>query len=289
MADSATGYIDNAIVGSQLRIRGDSAFNVNSPDRAEFFYAKCGCYRFLPSNHPAFDPDAPGPGGADQVEQNLYFQELHLEAELRVGDRFSVSADLPTRSLQPESVARATGIGDIKVGFKYAVGATEDRYLTLQFKTSIPSGNARRGLGTNHTSIEPAFLYHQRLPAGFSLAGQAGLWHPIGGSAGIPTSGDEKFAGGIIIYGIGASQDVYDGANFRLTPVVELVGWRVLNGFQTSTTLPADADGLNIANLKVGVRMDSGGPSSFYIGFGKALTDAVWYEKILRLEYRLAF
>jgi hypothetical protein len=257
MADSATGYIDNAIVGSQVRIRFDSGFNMDTPDRAEFFYAKCGCYRFLPSNDPAFDPEAPGPGTFGQIEESLYFQELHMELEYQLSQRLSVSADVTARSIQPSVVSRHTGIGDVRVGFKFGVDTSENRYLSLQFRTFIPTGDARRGLGTNHTSVEPAVLYHHRFAGGLSVAGQLGFWHPIGGSSGIPTSSDQRFAGDVLIYGFGASQDVYDGPRLRLSPVAEFVGWRVLKGFQTSTTLPPEADGINIGNLKVGVRVDS--------------------------------
>ena len=37
------GYVDDAIVGSQVRIRFDAGFKDNAPDRAEFFYPQCGC------------------------------------------------------------------------------------------------------------------------------------------------------------------------------------------------------------------------------------------------------
>src|SRR5689334_1861017 len=41
---SMAGYIEDATVGSGFSIRFDSGWDMNSPDRAEFFYAKCGCY-----------------------------------------------------------------------------------------------------------------------------------------------------------------------------------------------------------------------------------------------------
>ena len=44
---SMVGYIDNAVVHSEIRIRFDAALDDQTPDRAEFFYAKCGCYAFL--------------------------------------------------------------------------------------------------------------------------------------------------------------------------------------------------------------------------------------------------
>src|SRR5205085_1898326 len=39
------GYIDNAIPKTMFRLRFDAAYDDNRPDRAEFFYAKCGCFR----------------------------------------------------------------------------------------------------------------------------------------------------------------------------------------------------------------------------------------------------
>ena len=46
------GYIDNAVPVTMFRLRYESAYGNNRPDRAEFFYAKCGCFK---------TPDAKGP------------------------------------------------------------------------------------------------------------------------------------------------------------------------------------------------------------------------------------
>jgi hypothetical protein len=55
--DSPVGYIDNPIAQNQIRIRFDAAFEDQFPDRSEFFYAKCSCYRALQTLlPPAFDP-----------------------------------------------------------------------------------------------------------------------------------------------------------------------------------------------------------------------------------------
>lgn len=59
---SMVGYIENADIGNKVRMRFDAGMGIKAPDRAEFFYAKCGCYRSLPAKDAAFDPDAPGPG-----------------------------------------------------------------------------------------------------------------------------------------------------------------------------------------------------------------------------------
>ena len=114
------------------------------------------------------------------------------------------------------------------------------------------------------------------------------MWLPIGGANPVPTNADGHFAGRLFYYGIGPSFTVYETTRTRLAPVVELVGWHVLDGNQTSATDSPDADGTNIVNLKIGARffVDKG---SFYAGYGHALTDAAWYTDVVRFEYRYSF
>lgn len=60
---SMVGYIDDAVIHSEFRVRFDAALDNKPPDRAEFFYAKCGCYAFIvPHTNGAYDPNAPGRG-----------------------------------------------------------------------------------------------------------------------------------------------------------------------------------------------------------------------------------
>ena len=40
---SMVGYITDATVESQVRVRFDAGFHSDRPDRSEFFYAQCGC------------------------------------------------------------------------------------------------------------------------------------------------------------------------------------------------------------------------------------------------------
>lgn len=79
--------------------------------------------------------------------------------------------------------------------------------------------------------------------------------------------------------------------------MIELVGWRVLGGFQTgdpavtsgpSTGFAKAADvAANIVNLKVGARFVIRDMASIYVGYGHHLTDATWYDDIFRIEYRV--
>jgi hypothetical protein len=300
---SMVGYIDNPIVENQIRIRFDDAFEDQFPDRAEFIYSKCGCYRGLPPTAAPFDPKAPGPGPAPGIPVAVNFQQLYLNGEYAPHRRFSAFVEIPIRWLQPQgnlitpgtaAFPNSSGIGDVMAGFKFAAVASESTYLTFQFKSYFPSGDSSQGLGTNHYSVEPSLLLYHSLSPRFTLEGQLGDWHPIGGSAGVPTTSSEGFAGDIFFYGIGPSYKLYNGSRFKIAPVVELFGWHVLSGFQTQLGgavdgVATDASGTNIVNLKVGVRVGVGTHSSVYVGFGQALTHDDWYKHLVRLEYRFTF
>jgi len=297
---SMVGYIDNAIVGSEVRVRFDAAFNDKSPDLAEFFYGKCGCYRTLGGIPGApYDPNAPGPPpGATTpvIPKTLNFQQLYFNLEYAPHPRFSAFVEVPFRWLQaqglvvgaPGSFPNQGGISDVRAGFKFAVLASYNHYLTFQLKSYFPTGDASQGLGTNHYSIEPVVLYYQRIGERTAIESQVGDWHPIGGSAGVPTTSSQKFAGDVFFYGVGPSYDLYRGEQVRFSPVVELFGWHIVSGLETAG--PTDASGMNIVNIKLGARTSVGVHNSFYAGYGRALTTGLWwYKNILRLEYRYAF
>jgi hypothetical protein len=292
---SMVGYIENATIRSQFRIRFDGGWGVDSPDRAEFFYGKCGCYRDL-AGSPLLDADAPGPGPG--IVTGLEFKQLNVLGEYAVNERVSVFGEVPLRWIEPKAFVPGTGsfdkqsgLSDITAGVKFSLLSDDTRDVTLLLRASLPSGDARKGLGTDHASFEPALLYHHAVNEKVSVESQFGVWNPIGGSRG-PQPTDGKFAGSVLYYGIGPSVDVVDTGRVRFTPVVELVGWRVLKGFETKTLLTpigGDAKGVNIVNLKFGARTTFNDSGSLYVGFGWHLTDAVWYDKLFRLEYRTGF
>jgi len=295
---SMVGYIDNAIIGSQVRLRFDAAFDDNEPDRAEFFYGKCGCYRGLPGT--GNDPSAPGPppGSGIVVPTSLNFQQLYILGEYAPVRRFSVFAEVPVRWIQAQGLITPPangpfpnegGLSDVQAGFKLALLASSDHYVTIKFEAFFPTGDSLKGLGTNHYSVQPELLYYQRLSDRWSVETQLGDWHPIGGSAGVPTTSSQGFAGDVFFYGVGPSYQLYRGERVRVAPVVELVGWSVLSGFETVPPTGIDASGTNIVNMKVGFRTSIGAHNSFYVGFGHSLTHEIWYKEIARAEYRYSF
>jgi hypothetical protein len=298
---SMVGYVDDAIIGSQIRVRFDAGFHDNAPDRADFFYAQyAGLY-------------GPGP---DSVVADLNFQQLYLRAEYAQSQRLSFFTELPVRWIQPQlivanltpttTLGNESGLSDVAAGFKLAAIATSNQYLTFQFQAHFPSGSARSGLGTGHSSVEPALLFYQRLSDKAALEAQVGDSHPIGGSScRNPCSStndtgpnSQGFAGDVFFYGVGPSYVLYRSEHVQIAPVIELVGWRVLGGLETiclpgsldcSNQEGVSADGTNILNLKVGARAMVGDHSSFYIGYGHQLTHAFWYKEIVRAEYRYTF
>jgi hypothetical protein len=291
------GYIEDATVTSKVRLRFDLGYEYKAPDRAEFFYAKCGCYQ--KDAAPFGDPDAPGPGTGVPTELNA--QQFYALGEYVIGTRASLFAELPFRAIQPQGFLDfgpdyvpfddQSGIGDIRAGAKFSLMADDTRDVTLMFRAGLPTGDASKGTSTDTWTIEPALLIRQDVNERVGIEAQFGTLHPFGGSRS-HDSDDKKFSGHIIFYGVGPSFDVVDNEQVRFTPVAELVGWRVIGGSQTlcfadlSCDYPADD---NIVNLKLGARATISGRHSLYGGYGWALTDAAWYDKIVRFEYRYEF
>ena len=318
------GYIDNAIPMTNFRLRYDAGFDINRPDRAQFFYATWRELSFHPhginGNGIFFDPKARGP---EQLPGRLDFQEVSSYFEYAFTRRLSAFVDVPVRFVDfdnlledpdhdrrpgggffPEPRAENTetfhnnlgGLSDIQAGFKAALVADPDRYLTFQFRTYVPSGDAGRGLGTGHVSLEPGVLLYRQMTDRLMVQGQFRGWIPIAGG---------RMDGDILIYGVGAGYDIYRCGNLRVTPITEFVGWTVLSGFEsffgpvTATAPPGvviptthgvqDASGDTIVNGKVGVRTYFGHRQDLYVGWGHSLTGDRWYRDIFRLEYRIAF
>jgi hypothetical protein len=289
--DSA--YIDDARIRSMFRLRADAAYDNPFPDRAEFFYAQCGC----------FGQGAPGPG-VTSAATNVSYQEIWGYVETALSNNFSLFMDVPFRFVDIDvempantpaagraQIPNSGGLSDIHFGFKYAFVACPDRYDTFQLRVYTPTGDSDRGLGTDHVSLEPSYLMYRALTERLRLNGEFRVWVPLSDSVN-PLNGRD-FAGTILRYGLGGAYDVHqscDGCN-RLSAVVEFVGWSVLSGQKFNPLFPNDmeAAGDTIFNVKAGGRWVFGGNQSIYAGYGRALTSEVWYTDIIRAEYTYAF
>jgi hypothetical protein len=266
---SRVGYIDPAIPDTLFRLRYDDAFKDTRPTRAEFFYAK----------------GRPGGPGLPAAESRVDFQELMSYLEFAPAERFSGFVELPVRFVELEVNPSHGGFSDMNAGFKYAFLYEEDSIATFQLRVYAPTGAASRGLGNHHVSLEPALLLYSCLTE--HLTGEAELraWVPVGGT---------DFAGDIVRYGVGVHYDLCKVCDIHFAPVVEFVGWTVLDGKTSFVTQNGDvivegAEGQTIVNAKVGLRATYGQRADVYAGYGRPLTGNRWYENIFRLEFRVRF
>jgi hypothetical protein len=269
-SSSSVGYIDSALPVTQFRLRYDGSYDSNRPSRADFIYSK----------------NAPGPANDNRVN----FEEINAYLEMAATCGLSAFIEMPYRFLQPDVNPHTRGFGDLNFGFKYALLNEEDTVLTAQLRVITPTANGLEGLGTHNWNAEPAVLYYQRLPEGFTLESELRVF--------IPVVAYDGFAGNVVRYGTGLSYLAYDCSLVRITPVVEVVSWIALNGKEeTPTGEEKSAAGDTIINAKIGVRFAMGddceagllGASELYVGYGRALTGDVWYKNTFRVEYRLRF
>jgi hypothetical protein len=285
VALAAPGYVDFAVPITQFRLRFDAAYNNNRPDRAEFFYSKCGCFRTAPVGA-GFDPNAAGP---PRPETTVDYQDIRPYVEVAFSNRFSAFVEAPVRFINPDQNANEVGFSNLMAGFKYAMIANPDQYVTFQMATYTPTADADRGLGNDLVALEPGVLWLRQLTDRLAVHGEVRDWIPLNGS---------DFAGNVLRYGSAVSYGLYNGCQFRVTPIGEMVGWTVLDGKEaTATGQILDAAGDTIVNGKLGVRLGFGqlvGPanlsrSDLYIGYGRALTGEVWYKDMWRMEYALRY
>jgi hypothetical protein len=275
---SMAGYVESAIPATMFRLRFDAAYRNNRPDRAEYFYAKCGCFQTSDANGPPL------------AETSVDYQDLRSYFEYAFSDRFSAFIEVPYRFLNPDINANTAGLGDLNFGVKAALLYDCDRVLSLQLRAWAPTGDSDRGLGTDHYTIEPGLLLWRRLSDRLLLEAELTDWIPINGS---------DFAGNVLRYGVAVSYVATDTGTFRIVPVVEFVGWTVLDGmeFLFPENVVQDAQGDTIVNVKLGVRFGFGqatepgllSNSDLYVGYGRALTGEVWYKDLFRVEYRIRF
>lgn len=269
IGDSGAGYIDTAVIGNNVRFRFDAAYDSNKPNRGEF----------------QWEWTPPSANGPQFSESRVDYQRFSAYVEWAPSDDFSVFIDAPAVLSNPTINDNTGGFGDIEAGFKFALCRTNTTLLTAQFKTYIPTGDEKSGMGTGHVSLEPGLLFlHQQ--GWVTWEGELRHWIPIEG-----TPNDH---GNVTRYGLGVSSSLAPFGLPKVTPVVEVVGWTFLSGRVRYISVEGidtrdDSRGDTIANLKIGSRFRLGGCTDLYAGYGRALTGHRLYQDIFRLELRHTF
>lgn len=268
VGDSGVGYIDSSVIGNQVRFRADATYGIDKVNRGEYLWA----WPAAVSN------------GPPAVESNVDYQRYAAYFEYALASNFSAFFEGGFLAVNPEINSNTSGIGDIQAGFKYGLVQESDTLVTFQMKFYADNGDADRGLGTGHFSVEPGVLFLHQMDC-VVLEGELKHWSSIDGT--------DPFEGSLIQYGLGGSTSLEPWGLPDVRPVVELVGWTFLNGRadrQTPTGIVAeDAEGHTILNAKVGTRLNLTEGTNMYLGYGRSLTGQRFYEDIFRVELQLAF
>lgn len=282
------GAIENAHIGNKVLLRLESARGLRALDRAEFFSAKCGCYRAGSAAGPNYDASAPGPGPGQAVDSN-YMQTV-LRGEFALTGRAAVLGELPLRQFSPQAFIGtpyegASGLSDVRVGAKLDLSHDSNSQMTLELVASAPTGDESKGLGTGHWTVWPTVLYNTRIGERLTVETHFGSVVPLKGSRGVVGS-SPYFSGRMMTFGLAPTFDAYTRGDLHVAPLVEVVGWRIIDGY--STYDKAVANGTTIVNLNIGARVVRG-IHSVYVGYAKALTDKTWFDNAVRIELRRGF
>jgi len=109
------GYLDNAIPRTMFRLRYDAGFDMNRPDRAEYFYAEWRELSFHPhgiqNGGVYFDARAKGP---EQLPTSIDYQEASGYLEYAPTNRFSAFVDAPYRFLHYLRLQEAPPDAEVK-------------------------------------------------------------------------------------------------------------------------------------------------------------------------------
>jgi hypothetical protein len=256
--------IETSQPANNIRLRMMSAFNLHTPDRAEYLWAKIGG------------------AGPPLPEQRVNYQNYDAIYEAG-GKRFSLVTDIPLRSMDPENNLVGAGIGNISLAPKVVIVDGNDWQITQIFRTYLPTGATQRGTSNGLTSLEPGLLVRYRWSPRTFVHGQVKYW--------IPLTGDPIASGNVFSYGLGASHVLHETDSFAIIPVLEAVGWTVGGGTATLPSGLATSADTSFVNIQPGVRFVLGpkgdlGLCEFGISSGFATNVTGWYQEQFTIELR---
>ena len=208
-AANAAFFQDTVRPKTYTRIRYDYGENLTQPDRAEFFWARTG----TGGGAGVAGFNAKGP---PKPETSLHYDELSLYQEIAAGG-FGFFIEEPYRSVYPDVNDHDANFGDLNLGTKSLLVDCELLQVAFQFRTYIPTGNSRNGIGTGHASLEPALLASLKLTPTTYLQSQLAEWIPIGG--------DQDYQGATIHYHFSVNHSWFKRGALEVISTGEANGW----------------------------------------------------------------
>jgi hypothetical protein len=109
-------------------------------------------------------------------QPSAFDSELGYEQRLTARDQLELA--IPFSSVVDESGTRASGVGDVALGWKRVLFASRDTIVSGQGEIVFPVGNSDRGLGSGVTTFGLFAAVGQILPAASFLQFQIGTDQP---------------------------------------------------------------------------------------------------------------
>jgi hypothetical protein len=267
---SNAGFIDPALPWNMARLRFDAAYNVNRPTRGQYLLA----------------PDGPGQKGLPLPETRIDYQDVSLYAEHLIRPNFSAFVSVPYRAIDPQINDNHAGLGNVQAGVKLSFVETHDLLASLQFRTYIPTGVARSGLGNRVLGLEPGLLLSWQTLPRLLVEGEVLGYFPVNDT--------RSFGSEVVQWGAAISYGDRPSDAFWAVPVLEVMAWSLTRGKEEIFLTPRQSrivtsSGDTIANGFLGVRAGWGCVGDVYLGYGRALSGDRWYKDILRLELRYRY
>lgn len=255
---------------SQQRFRWDFAEDWQNPDRSEYFWARA-------------DGNGRGPNPSPSTYfRGLDYDELSHYIEAAHGP-IGVWFEYTYRALDTDT-GHFAGFGDMSVGTKTLLFDTELVQLAMQFRTYIPQGSSREGLGTGHASLEPSLIAGLKLSPKSYLQTEVAEWIPLGG--------DSLYAGALLRYSFSYNRTIWQP--HRSVPIIsttELTGWHFQDGAYTDSTNGSiqPSNGGTYLHGSTGLRMFICDRLDFGTSGSMPLTSEGWGDLWIRSELRIRF
>ncbi len=281
---NAALFVDPARPATQTRFRSDFGWHLQYPGRSEYFWPIESGVTDVNGNRVT----GKGPMHSKFIANYGEFRTNYSEGSMYIEgalERFSFFVVLPYRHVGPDTYMASSGFGDMSVGTKSILLDSEFLLMTFQFTTFIPTGNFIRGLGTGHTSLEPALLCAIKVTPTMYFQGEMAYWFGIGG--------DDPGQGNVFHYHGSVNQLLWNcGKNIQLIGTAEMTGYQFTSGSYldpyTGLLLSSRTVG-SILNAGPGLRLDFCKRIDFGVGGQWALTPDHLATQLLRAEFRWRF
>lgn len=247
--------IDPAQPFNNFRIRTAIGYNMRLPDRAEYFWAKTQTGK-----------------GPPKGESTIDYQAARLRMETGA-KKFSTAFEIPIIAIDPENNQNHAGLGDLRMATKTVIVEGKEWMLTQFMGFQFATGNAAAGLGTGHVSMEPGFLFRNRMREQTWMHGELKFLFPLGS--------DPMHGGQVLKFATGFNTVWSNTDKSAWVPSLELSAFSVLNGMATPTDgVPRAVDNDAIFYITPGLHyaVDRGGDFGLF-DVGTAVSIAMSRER----------